>query len=106
MTQVNKPNPELMIYLDDVRLTLNGPAGAVNILQGMDFIAHPGEKISIVGPSGSGKTTMLMVIAGLERPTSGTVNVKGMDLAFSGLMTAAKQKLSNITQPLSERPAK
>ena len=101
MTQVNKPNPELMIYLDDVRLTLNGPAGAVNILQGMDFIAHPGEKISIVGPSGSGKTTMLMVIAGLERPTSGTVNVKGMDLASldeDGLAQFRRENLGIVIQ--------
>ena len=36
--------------------------------------------MSVVGPSGSGKTTMLMVIAGLERPTTGEIRVKGVDL--------------------------
>ena len=39
-----------------------------------------GETVSVVGPSGSGKTTMLMIIAGLERPTSGTVTVDGVVL--------------------------
>jgi putative ABC transport system ATP-binding protein len=39
-----------------------------------------GETVSIVGPSGSGKSTMMMVIAGLERPTSGRIQVAGMNL--------------------------
>jgi putative ABC transport system ATP-binding protein len=64
-----------------VHLKLEGPAGAVNILRGIDLSVGAGEKVSVVGPSGSGKTTMLMVIAGLERPTSGQVRVNGVDLS-------------------------
>ena len=72
---------EPMIFLRDVHLKLEGPAGAVNILRGIDLSVGAGEKVSVVGPSGSGKTTMLMVIAGLERPTSGEVRVNGVDLS-------------------------
>ncbi len=67
------------IQLDRVHLTLEGPAGPVNILRGVDLSVAPGTTVGIVGPSGSGKTTMLMVIAGLEHVTSGTVSVAGRD---------------------------
>lgn len=66
-----------MIDLNDVRLTLSGGSGAVNILRGVDLQVGAGETVSVVGPSGSGKTTMLMLIAGLERPSSGDIRVDG-----------------------------
>jgi putative ABC transport system ATP-binding protein len=70
-----------MISLSDVRLTLAAAAGPVDILRGIDLEVARGETVSIVGPSGSGKTSLLMVIAGLERATSGTVRIGGRDLA-------------------------
>lgn len=69
-----------MIALDDVRLTLESGAGAVNILRGVDLRVAPGQAVGLVGPSGSGKSTLLSVIAGLEAPTSGAVTVAGVDL--------------------------
>ena len=69
----------LAIELENVHLTLAGPAGPVNILRGVSTRVDQGEAIGIVGPSGSGKTTMLMVIAGLERVSSGRVVVAGTD---------------------------
>jgi putative ABC transport system ATP-binding protein len=50
-------------------------------LRGIDLTVSSGEALGIVGPSGSGKTTLLMVIAGLERISSGTVAVNGTLLA-------------------------
>ena len=66
-----------VIDLADVSLTLTSRAGPVEILKRVDLSVSPGESIAIVGPSGSGKTSLLMVIAGLERATSGQVAVAG-----------------------------
>jgi putative ABC transport system ATP-binding protein len=75
------PNPDSMVLLDDVRLTLASDAGAVNVLRGISLVVAPGETVSVVGPSGSGKSTMMMIIGGLERPSSGRVVVAGSDLS-------------------------
>jgi putative ABC transport system ATP-binding protein len=69
------------IILDKVHLTLDGPAGPVNILRGVDLAVNAGTALGVVGPSGSGKTTMLMIVAGLERISSGRVTIAGTDYA-------------------------
>ncbi len=46
-------------------------------LRGVDLAIEAGELIAVVGPSGSGKTTILNIIAGIDRPTAGTVTVDG-----------------------------
>lgn len=68
------------ISLEGVHLTLESAAGPVNILRGIDLSINAGETVGVVGPSGSGKTTMLMVLAGLERPSNGKVRVAGHEL--------------------------
>jgi len=68
------------VLLKDVTLTLPSRAGDVDILKGVDLSVKSGEAIGIVGPSGSGKTSLLMLIAGLERATSGTLEVAGTSL--------------------------
>lgn len=68
------------IRLNDLHLTLNSDAGEVNILRGITLEIKRGEAIGLVGPSGSGKTSMLMVVAGLEQPTSGRVEIAGKDI--------------------------
>jgi putative ABC transport system ATP-binding protein len=68
------------VLLKDVTLTLPSRAGNVEILKGVDLSVKSGEAIGIVGPSGSGKTSLLMLIAGLESATSGTLEVAGTSL--------------------------
>ena len=58
-----------------------GAAGEVNILRGIDLSVGRGEAVGLVGPSGSGKTSLLMLLAGLERPSGGALRVAGRDLA-------------------------
>lgn len=70
-----------MIALAGTELHLASASGNVNILRGIDLTVARGEKVGVVGPSGSGKSTMMMVIAGLERQTGGSVRVAGEDLA-------------------------
>jgi len=59
-------------------------AGPVNILRGVDFAMNQGEAVGLVGPSGSGKTSLLMLLAGLERATSGSVTIDGTDITNLG----------------------
>ncbi|MFD2261683.1 ABC transporter ATP-binding protein [Lacibacterium aquatile] len=69
-----------MIELRDVHVKLASAAGEVNILRGIDLTVGAGESVGVVGPSGAGKSTMMMVIGGLERASSGSVTVAGADL--------------------------
>jgi NitT/TauT family transport system ATP-binding protein len=61
----------------DVRVTLVGAAGAVDILEGVDLSVRPGEFVSVLGPSGSGKTTLLRVLGGLQGIAGGEVRCNG-----------------------------
>jgi putative ABC transport system ATP-binding protein len=78
---MSPPPADPMILLDDVRLKLASAAGWVNVLNGVSLSVAPGETVSLVGPSGSGKSTLMMVIGGLERPSSGRVAVAGADFS-------------------------
>jgi len=69
-----------LVRLRDLHLTVPSAVGPVNILRGVDLEIAPGEAIGLVGPSGSGKTSLLMVLAGLERASSGSVRVAGQEL--------------------------
>ncbi|WP_372890417.1 ABC transporter ATP-binding protein [Rhodosalinus sp.] len=69
-----------VLALQDVTLTLDGNAGPVRILHGITLDVDRGETIGLVGPSGSGKSSLLMLMGGLERATSGSVQALGRDL--------------------------
>jgi putative ABC transport system ATP-binding protein len=69
------------LELKHVELTLDGPAGPVHILRGIDLTIQQGETVGVVGPSGSGKTSLLLAMAGLERITGGVIRAVGQDLS-------------------------
>jgi putative ABC transport system ATP-binding protein len=69
-----------LVAVRDLRLTLPSAAGPVNILSGIELDVGAGEALGIVGPSGSGKTSLLMLLAGLERATSGRITIAGREL--------------------------
>ena len=66
-----------MIHLRGASFVYQAPDGEVEALRQVDMDIAPGEFCSVVGPSGCGKSTLLSVISGLERLTSGTVEVDG-----------------------------
>jgi len=65
---------DALIEIADVTKQYDGQSPAVN---GVSLTVRPGEAVAVMGPSGSGKSTLLNMIAGLDRPTSGSVRVAG-----------------------------
>jgi putative ABC transport system ATP-binding protein len=60
--------------------TVTDAGGALTILHAIDFSVLPGETVAIVGASGSGKSTLLGLLAGLDLPTTGTVELQRTDI--------------------------
>jgi putative ABC transport system ATP-binding protein len=89
-------NSNPVLTLRDVHLTLPSRAGDVKILRGVSISANAGEAIGIVGPSGSGKTSLLMLIAGLEAASKGTLTVAGTSLGGKSEAALAQFRRNNI----------
>ncbi len=64
-----------------LRKTYGSGAAAVDAVRGVDVALRSGEVTAITGPSGSGKSTLMHLLAGLDTPTSGTVEFDGWSLA-------------------------
>ncbi len=73
-----------ILSLRDVTLALDGNAGRVEILHGISLDVNEGETLGLIGPSGSGKSSLLMIMGGLERASSGSVIAAGHDLTAMG----------------------
>jgi multiple sugar transport system ATP-binding protein len=81
-----------------VSLELSGVTkafGEVEVLRGLDLEALEGELLVVLGPSGSGKSTTLRIAAGLERPTAGSVRIRGQDVTG---VPAAKRNVAMVFQ--------
>jgi putative ABC transport system ATP-binding protein len=69
-----------LVAVRGLALTVPSAAGPVNILRGIDLDITAGEAAGLIGPSGSGKTSLLMVLAGLERASAGSVYFAGQEI--------------------------
>ena len=74
------PNDELMIACDNLVKIYKTKETEVVALQGLDLSIKQGELTAIIGKSGSGKSTLLNIIAGLDRPSAGSIHVDGKNL--------------------------
>jgi putative ABC transport system ATP-binding protein len=70
-----------VIAARNLTLSLGRPPARVEILRGIDLTVEPGESVALLGPSGSGKSSLMAVLAGLERPSGGSVRVTDLDFA-------------------------
>ncbi len=106
------PDPALEAH--GVGMVFNaGTAKAVAAFQDISFALAPGETLAIVGPSGCGKTTLFNVIAGLLRPSTGSVSVAGQRVDRAGghvgymlqrdLLLPWRSVLDNVTLGLEVR---
>jgi putative ABC transport system ATP-binding protein len=80
-----------IVTADDVRRRYGEGTAAVDALAGVSLSFERGRFNAIMGPSGSGKSTLMHILAGLDRPTSGTVTLDGTEL--TGLDDAALTRL-------------
>ncbi|TCT16155.1 putative ABC transport system ATP-binding protein [Natranaerovirga pectinivora] len=71
---------EIMISLKEVKKTYKSMGDEVQALRSVSFDVMKGESISVMGHSGSGKSTMLSIIGALNPPTSGTIEIDGIDI--------------------------
>ena len=69
-----------IISVERVTKQVHDSTGTLTILDDIDFTLQPRQSAAIVGASGSGKSTLLSIMAGLDRPTRGTVRLAGADL--------------------------
>ena len=69
-----------MISLHQVTKTYETPAGKFAALKDIDLEIEPGQFVGIVGKSGSGKSTLLNMVAGIDRPSTGSVAVAGTEI--------------------------
>lgn len=90
-----------MITLKDVSMVLTAAGRSVKILEGISLSIPAKQTVAIVGPSGSGKSTLLGLMAGLDRPTTGSIKLDGRDittLSESDMAHLRREKIGYIFQ--------
>ena len=68
------------------------------MLHGVSFDAEPGESIALLGPSGCGKTTLLRLIAGLERPSAGSITIGEEEVAGATWVPPDRRRVGMVFQ--------
>jgi putative ABC transport system ATP-binding protein len=94
---MTEDNGQAVVQLTAVRKDYGESAA----LDGVSLEIHAGEAVAVMGPSGSGKSTLLSMVAGLDRPTSGSVVVHGDDLGTldeKGLALFRRRRIGMIFQ--------
>jgi len=69
-----------LLRFSNIHLQYQNGTILTEVIKGIDFTIHQNEKLAIVGKSGSGKTSLLMLMAGLEKPTSGNITYQDQDI--------------------------
>ena len=85
-----------IISLQNVSLTLKGNAGNVNIIKNISLNIDQGESIGLIGPSGSGKSSLLMLAGGLERASSGEIEILGQVITEMSEDKLSKLRRNNV----------
>lgn len=85
-----------LITLKNIQLKLHSDSGPVEVLRGIDLDINKGETVGVIGPSGSGKTSLLMVLAGLEPATGGSLDCAGHDLDTMSEDALARYRLDHV----------
>ncbi len=84
----------ILYRLEDVHKSFRLPAGVIQVLVGLNLSIEGGQWVAITGPSGCGKTTLLQLLGGLDKPTSGRIFLDDacLNSLSSAKMTALRRK--------------
>jgi ABC-type lipoprotein export system ATPase subunit len=98
MASSAKPLESQTGSIQALRVTKSYGTGSsrIDALQGVSFEIHPGERVACLGKSGCGKSTILNILGGLDRATSGSVWVGGRDLARMTANELARYRLTMV----------
>jgi putative ABC transport system ATP-binding protein len=88
--------PDIAISARNVTLSLGTGEAETDVLRGIDLEIGSGETIAILGPSGSGKSSLMAILSGLERVSSGQVSVAGTDFGTLGEDALARARRGRI----------
>ena len=72
-----------LVQFSDVNLQYQNGQNLTEVIKGISFTINQNERLAIVGKSGSGKTSLLMLMAGLEKPTSGSIKFQDEELTLN-----------------------
>jgi putative ABC transport system ATP-binding protein len=88
--------PNTIVQVRGVSKTYRRDSSSVPVLENITLDVPEGEFVGLMGPSGSGKTTLLNLIAGIDRPDSGSVTVAGTDVTTLNESQLAKWRSTHI----------
>jgi putative ABC transport system ATP-binding protein len=91
---VNSPTP--LIRIRSLSKAYRRGGQDIPVLLDIHLDVQPGEFVALMGPSGSGKSTLLNLIAGIDHPTSGTIEIDGIDIATLGEGELADWRAANV----------
>ena len=95
MTTAEGAAPVLVAIRDLQKVYIRGEQ-AVPVLLGLDLDIPRGDFVSLMGPSGSGKSTLLNLVAGIDKPTGGSIVVDGVDIADLGDADLAAWRAAHV----------
>jgi NitT/TauT family transport system ATP-binding protein len=72
------------VKFEHVSLAFDTPKGKLNVVDDVSYDIHDGDFVAVIGPSGCGKTTMMSMLAGFQRPTTGSVLFDGKPVKGPG----------------------
>ncbi len=99
IASMKAPRPETepaLVKLEGVTKTYRRGGETVEVLQALDLTVPEGDFLALMGPSGSGKTTLMNLLGGIDRPTSGMIEIGGMRIDNLGEAALTKWRARHV----------